>query len=61
MKNLIAKYLGITSVYVVIANEEEKVKECLVFFSNEKAYTARDALIKNYGGANVCIASRRII
>lgn len=49
-----------TSVYVVIANEEEKVKKCIVFDDFDKAYEIFEKLKTIYGGANVALCSRKI-
>jgi hypothetical protein len=50
----------LNSVYVLIANEEERVKECIVVSDLESANEYRKNLIEIYGGANVCMASRFI-
>lgn len=47
-------------VYVLVANEQERVRECLVFASLDEAMGYRDKLIAIWGGANVCMASREI-
>ena len=51
-----------TSVYVLIANENEKVKECIVIPSDEKnvEFGIRNALFEIYGAANVCSSIREI-
>ena len=51
-----------TSVYVLIANENEKVKECIVIPSDEKnvEFGIRNALFEIYGAANVCSSNREI-
>jgi hypothetical protein len=50
------------SVRVLIANENEKVKECIVIHSEEVELEnkLRSALIDIYGGRNVCSAPRKI-
>lgn len=48
-------------VYVVVALEYEKVKECKVFLSSKRAWLYREELIAIYGGANVCLASRLLL
>jgi hypothetical protein len=47
-------------VYVLVANEEEKVRKCLVVEDSEWAREIFLKLINIYGGANVCMASRFI-
>jgi len=51
-----------TSVYVLIANENEKVKECIVIPSDEQniEFGVRHALFEIYGDANVCASKREI-
>ena len=51
-----------TSVYVLIANENEKVKECIVIPSDDQnvEFGVRNALYELYGAANVCSGSREI-
>lgn len=48
------------SVYVVIANDYEKVKECIVFSDADKAMEFYSHCRKIYGGANVAFCSRRV-
>ena len=51
-----------TSVYVLVANENEKVKECIVLPNDEQnvEFGVRHALFEIYGAANVCASSREI-
>lgn len=51
-----------TSVFVLIANENEKVKECMVIPHDESNVVigVREALFEIYGAANVCVSSREI-
>jgi hypothetical protein len=47
-------------VYVVTANKEEKVKECIVLEDFNKAKEVFNCLKTIYGGANVCLCSREL-
>lgn len=51
-----------TTVKVLIASENEKVKECIVIPNddNNLEWGLRQALISIYGNANVCSSSREI-
>ena len=51
-----------TTVKVLIATENEKVKECIVIPNNDNdlEWGLRNALMKIYGGANVYSSSREI-
>ena len=62
MRKFLLQILGINSVYVLVAheNESEKVKEVDVYLSSAKAFNRRDALIKIYGSRNVCMACREV-
>lgn len=48
------------SVYVVIANDEERVKECFVFDDADEADGIFKRLKIIYGGANVALCSRKV-
>ena len=48
------------SVYVVIANEEEKVRECIVLSDSEKAQEVWKYLERIWDGKNVAFVSRAI-
>lgn len=45
-------------VYVIIANEEERVRKCVVVTGIDNALLMFDHFKETYGGANVCMASR---
>ncbi len=60
MKQWIIKLFKI-HVYVVVALDYEKVKECKVFLSSQQAWEYRDELVGIYGAANVCLASRLLL
>jgi len=60
MKRFLLRILGIDYVYIVLANEGVKMKECKVFLSQKKAKEEAEALREIYGGKSVCLASRRI-
>ena len=47
-------------VYVVIANDCERVKECMVFSDDERAKEYFDVCKENYGGANVALWARAV-
>jgi hypothetical protein len=47
-------------VYVLVANEKEKVKECFIVSTLDDAMKYRDKLTEIWGAANVCMASRKI-
>ena len=49
------------TVYVVIANEEERVKECEVFAHLDAAQARKRRHMQAYGGANVALASRHVL
>lgn len=48
------------SVYVIIANEEEKVKECFVVEDKDLALRTFDRLKAVWGVANVAFISRQV-
>ena len=48
------------SIYVLIALEDGKVKECITVSDLETATRIENALRKTYGGANVAMCSRQI-
>lgn len=48
------------SVFVLIALELERVKECIVLEDRVQAFGLFDRLKRIYGGANVTIASRQV-
>lgn len=58
-KNIIRRLFSRT-VYVLVANDCEKVKECIVVRKQKNADRLYAQLRDIYGGANVCMASRRI-
>ncbi len=47
--------------YILIALENEKVREIQLFFSEDSAKARAEKLRVIYGGANVCFASRFIL
>lgn len=51
-----------TQVYVLTANENGKVKECIVIPPDEQnvEFGIRNALYEIYGAANVCSSSREV-
>ncbi len=51
------------TVIVLIANEGEKVKVCEVYSEKKTAaaYKRFDDLKRIYGGANCCLASRKVL
>ncbi len=51
---------GPRSVWVLVANQEEKAKECLVVTDSNVAWRLFLELKAKYGGANVCYASRAL-
>lgn len=48
------------SVYVVVANEAERVAECAVFEDYETAMAVFEAFCAVWGRSNVCFASRKV-
>lgn len=48
------------SVYVVVANEREKVKACIVFSKVDDAMACYGRLGQIYGAANVAMCSRYV-
>lgn len=48
------------SIYVLIALEDERVKECIPVSSIETANKLQKKLIEIYGGANVAMCSRQV-
>ena len=48
------------TVYVLIANDEEKVKECIVLEDLDDANKFFNKLKNIYGGANVAMFSRMV-
>lgn len=54
--------MTITHVYIIIANEEEKVRECIVLPDSDRkeALEIFNKLREIWGGENVAFISRRI-